>query len=832
MKNVHCNSFIGHHSIIVFFLLFTCFSQTVSAQRIDSSHIRDSLKTLAADTNSLVEKVRRFGEKEIKQSMQEFKEDLNAIKQQELLEAIKKETFEARDFVKKGLDTANLIKEVNEIRHWYDISSDGIFTNTGSIQTYRNLATSKIVVNELIKRLSNRKAELDAYNKRLLTFRNQIDSFATDSSLFMVPSDSENVIHYFNKLITAGREIAPADSVLKKAVLNSQELQTTLNVLLNTLTARLESIENYQEQLSGETFKRDVPNLGDSIAFDRSLKDILYFAALKGCLALYFYVQNNDGKIFSLLLLTLLCFIFLRSLKNHLKEDNHLREDKAGQLILRYPMLSAIMIIFSIFQFIFIQPPFIFNFILWTASGFALTFIFNGFITKYWMRAWLAFFFFFLLGSALNLVLQASRTERWIMLGVSIAGFIVTAYIVIIGRKEEIKEKWIVYFIALAVLMELLSSIYNIYGRYNLSKMLLTTGFFNIIIGITFLWSVRFISEGLVLARNQYTVPEKRLFYINFGRIGDEVPVFFKVLLIVGWFILFGRNFYAFKNLSTPIESFLTKDRIIGSYAFSIKSICLFFGILLIASLISKIVSFFASDRHASSTNTFKGIGSWLLIIRISIISIGLFLAFAAIGIPVDRITVIIGALSVGIGFGLQTLINNLVSGLIISFERLVNVGDIVEIGDRAGTMRSIGFRSSILTTWDGAEVIIPNGDLLNQHLVNWTLIDSTKRIELAVAVAYGTDLEKTKQILTDALGKDERIMQLPAPMVQAKEFNNSSIDFQLYFWARNIRESGAIKADMLLAIDKVFKQNNITIPFPQQDIYIHTEKKSKDAES
>jgi len=817
-----------HFFSITCFIIFACFSYTSNAQQTDSLRMQDSLNQQAKDTNTLVEKVRRFGREEIKQSMQDFKEDLYATRQQELLEAIKRKTFEAKGFVKKTLDTAGLVKELNEIRHWYNISSDGVFIDTGTVQTYRNLVTSKILLKELINRLSNRKAGLDAYNKRLLTFRTQIDSFATDSALFMVPSDSENVMRYFSKLVTAARAIAPADSVLKKAITSWQELQMKVNTFLDTLSAGIESIEIYQEELSKETFRRDVPNLGDTIAYNRPLKDVIYFSVFKGSLALYFYAQNNSGKIFILLLLTVLCFIFFQSLKNHLKDNNNLRKDRSGQLILRYPLLSAIMIIFSLFQFIFIQPPFVFNFILWTISALALTFIFRGFITKYWMRAWLAFCFFFIVGSAINLLLQASRPERWLMLLVSTAGFLVTTYIVITGRKQELREKWIIYFIAFAAVIELISGITNMYGRYNLSKMLLTTGFFNIVIGTTFLWTVRFISEGLSLARDQYTVPDRKLFYINFGRIGNEVPVFFRVLLIVGWFILFGRNFYAFKNLTDPVEYFLVRDRIIGSYAFSIKSILLFFVILLIASLVSKIVSFFASDKHASSPNTFKGVGSWLLIIRISIISIGLFLAFAAIGIPVDRITVIIGALSVGVGFGLQTLINNLVSGLIISFERPVNIGDIVEINGKGGIVQSIGFRSSIMKTWDGAEVVIPNGDLLNQHLVNWTLTDSTRRIEFTVSVAYGTDLEIAKQVLFDVINKDERIMQVPAPLVLAKEFNNSSIDFDLKFWARDIKEWLSIKSDIVIAVDKALKLNNITIPFPQRDIHIHAAEKDK----
>jgi len=214
-------------------------------------------------------------------------------------------------------------------------------------------------------------------------------------------------------------------------------------------------------------------------------------------------------------------------------------------------------------------------------------------------------------------------------------------------------------------------------------------------------------------------------------------------------------------------------------------------------------------------------LGSWLLLIRIAIITIGLFLAFAAAGIPTDRITIVLSALGVGIGFGLQTLINNLVSGLIISFEKPVNVGDIIELGDKGGTMKSIGFRSSIIATWDGADVIVPNGDLLNQHLVNWTLDNRTRRIDFQVSVAYGTDISKTKEIINKLIVADKRILKKPAPAIMIKDLGPGTISLQVFFWARDIGEWSQVRSDLIGAVEVAFRDNKIDVPFPQQEIRI-----------
>ena len=240
--------------------------------------------------------------------------------------------------------------------------------------------------------------------------------------------------------------------------------------------------------------------------------------------------------------------------------------------------------------------------------------------------------------------------------------------------------------------------------------------------------------------------------------------------------------------------------------------------IMVIAVILSKIVSFFATDQYRASGSSGKkgGVGSWLLLIRITIICMGLFMAFAASGIPMDRIAIILGALGVGIGLGLQALVNNLVSGLIIAFEKPVNVGDVVEIGGQSGTMKSIGFRSSVISTWDGADMIIPNGDLLNAHLINWTLSGSMRRAEILVSVTNKNDIEKTKIILNEVLLKEERVLKSPPPSVILKEFHNSSIDIRVLFWVSNYGDWTIVKSDLLSAIDIAFKENEIEIPLPK----------------
>jgi potassium-dependent mechanosensitive channel len=730
--------------------------------------------------------------------------------------------LQAQNYVENGLDTTGLTTELNKIRYWYDITSDGVFTNTGTMQTHRNLETSYKIMRELLTRMTERKSSLDEYYKTLVGLRNTIDSLYKEDILYKFSSDSAVLMRYVNRLTVVLQEIQPIDSALKKTLLKVSDLQPTVNRMVNRLSSSIEQIAVFQKELSYKQFQRETSNLGGPVKYVRPFNEIVSFSLMKGWLSFLFYVRNEIGKMFLLFIMIIACTIFLVNLKRNLKKQNLLHENSREQCVLKYPFLSALVIVLNVFQFAFIDPPFVFNTLIWILSGLSLVFILKNVVAKYWMAAWLTLFFLFLLVCFDGLVLQATRPERWLMFSLSVAG-IVCGLIIIFGRhRHELKEKVFIYFVGFVVILQIASILNNSYGRYNISKTCLTAGFFNVVLAVLFFWTLQFADQVLALAARIYNKPGKKLFNLNFERLEGKLPTIFYILLFVGWFVLFARNFYAYKLISVPVQNFFIQKRTIGEFSFTIGKVFEFFLILYVSGMISRVVSFFASGNPVAQRSGRKtGIGSRLLIIRISIISIGVLLAFAAVGIPMDRLTIILSALSVGIGFGLQNLVNSLVSGLIISVEKPVSVGDIVEIGGQSGTVKSIGFRSSILTTAAGADVVIPNGEVLNQHLINWTRENTFRSVDIPVGVAYGTNLEQAIKILGELPSKDERILVAPKPNVTIKQFNSSSIDMQLSFWVKNITDAVGVKSDILLAIDRAFKENSIKIPFPQQELHI-----------
>jgi potassium-dependent mechanosensitive channel len=814
---------IRYLSLIILITLIgrSAFSQIDSTEQIpvpDSAEIKyDSA------TNQLFHHIKNFGDSERRKNLREFTEDTIATRQDETILLIKRLMLEAQSAIENGLDTTGLTTELNKIKYWYDITSDGVFTNTGTMQTHRNLETSYKIMRELLTRMMDRKSSLDEYYNNLVILRNTIDSLYKEEILYKFSSDSAVLMRYAERLTVVLQEIKPIDSSLKKTLLKVSDLQPTVNRMVTRLSSGIEQIGIFQEEISSKQFRRETSNLGGPVKYVRRFGEIINFSLIKGWLSFIFYVRNEIGKIVLLLVLTIGLTIFLVNLKRNLENENLLIKNNREQAILKYPLLSALLIVLNVFQFAFIDPPFVFNALIWIISGLSLTLILKNVISRYWMLAWLTLFFLFLLACFDDLILQASRPERWMMFALSIVSIFVCLIIMFRGRRNRPKERLLMYFIGFVVALQIASILFNAYGRYNLSKTCLTAGFFGVVLAISFYWTLQFIDQGLALSARVYNKPGKKLFHINFAHVGDKAPTIFYILLFAGWFVLFARNFYVYKLISDPVQNFFIRKRTIGEFSFTIGKVFEFFLILYISGVISRIVSFFASDGLAQRRTTGRktGIGSWLLIIRISIISIGVLLAFAAVGIPMDRLTIILSALSVGIGFGLQNLVNNLVSGLIISVEKPVSVGDIVEIGGQSGMVKSIGFRSSIITTAAGADVVIPNGEVLNQHLVNWTRENTSRSVDIPIGVAYGTNLEQAIKILEELPATDERVLLIPKPTVIVRQFNTSSIDMQLSFWVKNITDAVGVKSDIYLAIDRAFKENSIKIPIPQQELLI-----------
>ncbi|MFP3978108.1 mechanosensitive ion channel domain-containing protein [Marinobacter sp. KMM 10035] len=201
----------------------------------------------------------------------------------------------------------------------------------------------------------------------------------------------------------------------------------------------------------------------------------------------------------------------------------------------------------------------------------------------------------------------------------------------------------------------------------------------------------------------------------------------------------------------------------------------------------------------------------------------GVITCFAVIGVQWSKLQWLIAALGVGLGFGLQEIVANFVSGIILLFERPIRVGDMVTIDGITGTVARIRIRATTLVDWDRKEQVIPNKTFVTQDLTNWTLSDSITRVTLRVGVAYGSDVNKTQEILIGVAGNNERVVSDPAPEVFCVALGDSSIDFELWVYIKDLQDMMPLSHEIHASITNALTEAGIEIPFPQRDIHVRT---------
>nr|ADN14591.1 MscS Mechanosensitive ion channel [Gloeothece verrucosa PCC 7822] len=242
-----------------------------------------------------------------------------------------------------------------------------------------------------------------------------------------------------------------------------------------------------------------------------------------------------------------------------------------------------------------------------------------------------------------------------------------------------------------------------------------------------------------------------------------------------------------------------------------------FFARTLGVVLRSRVLSFTGLSRAAQETIA--------LMANYTMVFIGAIIILQLWGLDISSLTVFAGVLGVGIGLGIQGIAKEFVSGLVLIFERPIQVGDFVEVGELMGTVERISVRSTEIKTLDQISVILPNSRFLESEVINWNHRTPVSRLKLAVGVAYGSDLSLVKNALLDAAKQHKEVLTNPPPKVGFVGFGDSCLDFQLLIWISKPNKQFQIKSDLYFIIDSIFRKRGINIPFPQQDLNIESGK-------
>jgi small-conductance mechanosensitive channel len=262
----------------------------------------------------------------------------------------------------------------------------------------------------------------------------------------------------------------------------------------------------------------------------------------------------------------------------------------------------------------------------------------------------------------------------------------------------------------------------------------------------------------------------------------------------------------------------------IGEVTLTLGNIVLFVLAVYVAFWLAKTIRAVLAEEVLPNMSLPRGVGNSVSTLTYyGVVLLGFLVALAVAGFEVGQFAIVFGALGVGIGFGLQNVVNNFVSGLILMFERPIQPGDVVEVTGTSGRVREIGMRATTLTTFEGADVVVPNGSLLSDKLINWTLSDMNRRLDVNVGVAYGTDPKRVIDLLLDVARSTQGVATDPEPIAIFAGFGASSLDFTLRAWTNNFAEWVRIRSNLTVGVHDAIVGAGIEIPFPQQDLHLRS---------
>jgi len=725
----------------------------------------------------------------------------------------------------KGLDTANISAALPRLEK-LTITMRNLIVRDRS-GTLRYLYAIRDILNKQQDKLDIWQDDLKDANEKLADINERIGRVERDSLFKIFPADSTLRITFLEQRAAIEIKAHKLDTINRKALLNVGLMQNRLTSIYISIIEEKEMINMKIRNFSMNSLNCEYGYIWDMKPAEGTTFKSSLDRTVTMNLKLFKLLDGESWKhvLGFMILVGFFCWIIFTRRKIIKTKSGYIEIFKQTQYVSGYPITVTLLITSLIIPYFYDQPPMVFLetiFMVTILSVLYLTYktcekpAFNYLHKLFWIT---------LIISVSNLFVEVSNVDRVAMLLLSAA----TVYIswAFLKKLASSKDPVIPYSrvaLWLLIIFETTSVVFNIAGRFSLAKIIGVTAIYNFWLALSLYYFIQVLVQSLFLQLEANKIDKDSIStYLDFKLLQAKFRSILDIVAIIMWVVTLLQNISVEDSVFSLIGNFLTESRKVGGTLFTFNSIIIFVGVIWLSSVIARMISYFYdfADQQRSVTSVQRKTRTSLLLVRIGVFSVGFLLAIAASGFPLDKITIIISALGVGVGFGLQNIVNNLVSGLILAFEKPVQVGDVIEVSNRSGTIKEIGIRSSKIATGNGAEIIIPNGDLISQHVINWTLSDNNRQVELLINVAYGCDVDKVKSILRDVLANRDDIMLKPDPVVYLDKLGPTSVDFKVLFWAADISMWQQLKSRILSTIYKAFEAEGIEIPQPKQEVYV-----------
>jgi len=716
----------------------------------------------------------------------------------------------------EGLDTAEVSEQLPIVTK--RINKIKTLTNTKKSGTLRYLFVLRDHIDHLQDQMSDWQSDLDEVNNRLIQNQHDILQFTKDSLLKIVPTDSALKATFIAKRAIVKALWRETDSVNRSNLFK-------INLLQNQVTTAYADVVDADDHIDSKIKKFAIRAEDGEFGYLWEAGQYPDFiTAFNGTVRLnriqlnFFSINETVTHLIALAFLIIIGFwIFYNRAKTKEQSENPEVLQDHTNYIYTNPIASTLLIVSGIAPYFYDHPPVLVLEIFFLISLLsAMVLVKKSFPKSLFSFLHQLFWLAFVYGLS-NLLIQITNIDRYLVLVLSIAAIVIALmYRRKINTDEGNRLPATKTALVIFIVLQCISLILNITGRFSLAKIVGVTAVFNLWMLITLYFIIHIIIQGIFIQFHTKKAEKTFVAWIDYSVLQKRFRSTLSIFAGLLWLFFLLQNLNIDDWVHDYLNDLLRQSRSIGGASFTFGGFVIFIIVIWISSLLSKLISYFydLSAQHNTDMSALKKKNrASTLLIRIGVFTVGFLLAVAASNFPIDKLTIIFSAFGVGIGFGLQNIVNNLISGMILAFEKPVQIGDIIEVGSHAGTIKEIGIRSSKLATGDGSEVIIPNGDMISQQVVNWTLSNTNRRVEAMVAVAYGSDIEKVKKLLTDLLSNRDDIMNTPGPSIFVNNITDKFVEFKASFWAADIAKAPELRSKILAAIYEIFAKEGINLP-------------------
>jgi potassium-dependent mechanosensitive channel len=309
--------------------------------------------------------------------------------------------------------------------------------------------------------------------------------------------------------------------------------------------------------------------------------------------------------------------------------------------------------------------------------------------------------------------------------------------------------------------------------------------------------------------------------FLNLAFLLLKIILWLSTLLYIANLFPFSRQ-WSYVIYHTLISSFSTPLVSIGDQKYSVVDFLILFALFFALLIGASAVTNFLRSRILQFTGIGKGTQAAIAIVsKYTILSIGTIVLLQVWGLDLSSLTIFASAIGVAIGFGFQDIAKNFASGLILLFERPIQVGDFIEVGNFLGTVEHIGARSTLIRTLDHISIIVPNSRFLENEVINWSHLNPISRLHLPVGLAYGSDVLLVQKALLEVAQDYSKVLVKPSPQVLFKGFGDNALEFELLVWISEPNEQPSIKSSLYFRIEACLRKYHLEVPFPQRDLYL-----------